>query len=23
GIYARLGYQPLFDASEVPHAACS
>ena len=22
-IYARLGYQPLFDASEVPHAACS
>jgi len=23
GIYARLGYQPLFDATEVPHAACS
>ena len=23
GLYARLGYQPLFDASEVPHAACS
>ncbi|NHW02145.1 thermostable hemolysin [Stutzerimonas degradans] len=23
GVYARLGYQPLFDASEVPHAACS
>jgi len=23
GVYARVGYQPLFDASEVPHAACS
>ncbi|MBK3868479.1 thermostable hemolysin [Pseudomonas stutzeri] len=23
GVYPRLGYQPLFDASEVPHAACS
>ncbi|MDH1670171.1 thermostable hemolysin [Stutzerimonas stutzeri] len=23
GLYARLGYQPLFDATEVPHAACS
>ena len=23
GVYARVGYQPLFDAMEVPHAACS
>jgi len=23
GVYARLGYQPLFIAGEVPHAACS
>ncbi|WP_278464129.1 thermostable hemolysin [Stutzerimonas kunmingensis] len=23
GVYTRLGYQPLFDTSEVPHAACS
>ncbi|WP_312724489.1 thermostable hemolysin, partial [Stutzerimonas kunmingensis] len=23
GLYARLGYRPLFDATEVPHAACS
>ena len=23
GVYPRLGYQPLFSAGEVPHAACS
>ncbi|WP_417781726.1 thermostable hemolysin [Stutzerimonas xanthomarina] len=23
GVYARLGYQPLFDTTEAPHAACS
>jgi len=23
GVYGRVGYQPLFNAAEVPHAACS